>query len=101
MPGFRAEGLDALRAKIAALEAGGREDSESLAFGDPRLDALFPGGGGLPLGRWHEVTSEGMEIETGACTAAFTALLAAPLAARGEGVWIVRRDDLYAPGLAG
>ncbi|MFC3079266.1 ImuA family protein [Phenylobacterium terrae] len=100
MPGFRAKGLAALRAKIAAIEAGGREDSESLPFGDSRIDALFPRGG-LPLGRWHEIVSDGMEVETGACAAAFTALMAAPLARRGEGVWIVRRDDLYAPGLVG
>lgn len=100
MSGFRAKGLAALRAKIAALKAGGREDSESLPLGDSRIDGRLPGGG-LPLGRWHEIVSEGMEAETGACAAAFTALLAAPLARRGEGVWIVRRDDLYAPGLAG
>ncbi|MEJ0066386.1 MAG: hypothetical protein WDM85_14010 [Caulobacteraceae bacterium] len=29
------------------------------------------------------------------------ARLAAPLARRGELVWVMRRDDLYAPGLAG
>ncbi|MDX9998856.1 MAG: protein imuA [Phenylobacterium sp.] len=100
MSGFRAKGLAALRAKIAAIEAGGREDSESLPFGDLRIDARLPGGG-LPLGRWHEFVAEGMEAETGACAAAFAALMAAPLARRGEAVWIVRRDDLYAPGLAG
>lgn len=100
MSGFRAKGLAALRAKIAAIEAGEREDSESLPFGDLRIDARLPGGG-LPLGRWHEFVAEGMEAETGACTAAFAALMAAPLARRGEAVWIVRRDDLYAPGLAG
>ncbi|MET0294302.1 MAG: protein imuA [Phenylobacterium sp.] len=100
MPGFRAKGLAALRAKIAALEAGGREDSESLPFGDPRIDALLPGGG-LPLGRWHEIVSDGMEAETGACAGAFTALLAAPAARRGQAVWVLRRDDLYAPGLLG
>jgi protein ImuA len=100
MSGFRAKGLAALRAKIAALEAGGREDSRSLPFGDPRIDALLPGGG-LPLGRWHEMVAGGMEVETGACAGAFTALMAAPLARRGEAVWILRRDDLYAPGLVG
>lgn len=100
MSGFRARGLAALRAKIAAIEAGGREEFESLPFGDNRIDGRLPGGG-LPLGRWHEIVSEGMEVETGACAAAFAALMAAPLARRGEGVWIVRRDDLYAPGLAG
>jgi len=100
MSGFREGRLAALRAKIAALEAGGRADSESLSLGDPILDAAFPGGG-LPLGQWHEFTGDGMEAETCAAPAAFAALLAAPLARRGEAVWILRRDDLFAPGLAG
>jgi protein ImuA len=100
MSGFRAGGLEALRAKIAALEAGGRGDSESLAFGDPRIDARLPGGG-LPLGCWHEITGAGMEAETSAAPAAFAALMAAPLARQGEAVWVLRRDDLHAPGLAG
>jgi protein ImuA len=42
-----------------------------------------------------------MEAETGAAPAAFAALAAAPLTRRGEAVWILRRDDLWAPGLAG
>ena len=100
MSDFRARGLAALKAKIAALEAGGREDSASLPFGDPRIDGRLPGGG-LPLGRWHELTAEGMEVETAAAPAAFAACLAAPLAKKGEAVWVVRRDDLWAPGLAG
>jgi protein ImuA len=89
-----------MRAKIAAIEAGGRGDSESLPFGDARIDDRLPGGG-LPLGRWHEITGPGMEVETAAAPAAFTALMAAPLARRGEVVWVLRRDDLCAPGLAG
>jgi protein ImuA len=100
MSDFRARRLDAMRAKIAAIEAGIRPDSESLPFGDPRIDGLLPGGG-LPLGRWHEITGAGMETETAAAPAAFTALLAAPLARRGEVVWVLRRDDLCAPGLEG
>lgn len=100
MSGFREGRLAALKAKIAALEAGGRADSESLSLGDPRLDGCFAGGG-LPLGQWHEFGGEGMETETCAAPAAFAALMAAPLARRGEAVWILRRDDLFAPGLAG
>ena len=100
MSDFRAGRIAAVRAKIAALEAGGRGDSESLPFGDPDVDSCLPGGG-LPLGRWHEVLGEGLEAETGAAPAAFAALAAAPLAARGEAVWVLRRDDLHAPGLAG
>jgi protein ImuA len=100
MSGFREERLAALKAKIAVLEAGGRGDSESLPFGDSRLDGCFLGGG-LPLGQWHEFAGAGMEVETGVSPAAFAALVAAPLARRGEAVWVLRRDDLFAPGLAG
>lgn len=100
MSDFRAGRLAAMRAKIAAIEAGGRGDSESLPFGTPAVDACLPGGG-LPLGRWHEFLGEGLEAETAAAPAAFAALVAAPLAARGEAVWVLRRDDLHAPGLSG
>jgi protein ImuA len=90
----------ALRAKIAAIEAAARPDSESLPFGDLAVDGCLPGGG-LPLGRWHEIGGAGLEVETAAAPAAFTALLAAPLAKRGEVVWVLRRDDLCAAGLSG
>lgn len=97
-PAGVSERLAALQAKITALS--GQADSESLPFGDHRIDACLPGGG-LPLGRWHELLGEGMEIETAAAPAAFAALMAAPLAARGQVVWVMRRDDLHAPGLLG
>ena len=100
MSDFRSAGLAALKAKIAAIEAGGRPDSASLPFGDGRIDQALPGGG-LPLGQWHEIGGEGLEVETAAAPAAFTALMAAPLASRGEVVWVLRRDDLWAPGLLG
>lgn len=100
MSDFRGKRLAALQAKIAALETGGRTGFGVLPFGAPAIDACLPGGG-LPMGRWHEVGGEGLEAETGAAPAAFTALLAAPLARRGEAVWVVRRDDLWAPGLVG
>lgn len=100
MSGVRDSRLAALKAKIAALEAGGRADSESLPFGAAAIDACLPGGG-LPLGQWHELLGVGMETEIGASPAAFAALTAAPLARRGQAVWILRRDDLFAPGLVG
>src|ERR1700742_3080748 len=100
MSDFRAERLNAVRAKIAALETSARPDAGALPFGDDRIDDCLPGGG-LPLGRWHEVCGEGLEVETAAAPAAFTALLTTPLAQRGEVVWVLRRDDLWAPGLAG
>lgn len=98
MPGSREARLAAVRGQIAALEAGTRTPSPVQPFGDPRVDDCLPGGG-LPLGRWHELTAEGMEVETGAVTAGFAAMLARPLSGKGAVVWILRRDDLYAPGL--
>lgn len=100
MPGSREARLAALRGQVAALEAGTRTPSSVLPFGDARVDDYLPDGG-LPLGRWHEVVSGGMEVEVGAAAAGFAALLARPLADRGAAVWILRRDDLHAPGLAG
>lgn len=92
--------LEAVRAKIAAIEAIGRADRGVLPFGEARIDGCLPGGG-LPLGRWHEICGTGLDVETAAAPTAFTALMAAPLAQRGEVVWVLRRDDLWAPGLNG
>jgi protein ImuA len=100
MSDFRGMRLAAMRAKIAAIESGGRADAGVLPFGAAEVDERLPGGG-LPLGRWHEVTGPGLEAETSAAPAAFAALVAAPLARQGEAVWVLRRDDLWAPGLAG
>ena len=100
MSGSRSIRLAGLKARIAALEAGTRTLGAVLPFGDERVDACLPGGG-LGLGRWHEFTGEGTEVETAASTAAFVAALARPLSAKGQIVWVVRRDDLFAPGLAG
>jgi protein ImuA len=98
MPASRLARLAAVRGQVAALEAGTRTPSTVLPFGDPRVDDCLPGGG-LPLGRWHELTGDGMEVETAATTAGFAALLARPLTAQGAVIWVMRRDDLYAPGL--
>ncbi len=96
--------LAALRAEIAALERGVgdrgvRTSPEAIGFGDTRIDGRLPGGG-LALKSWHAFAGEGLDLETAAAGAAFVARLAAPLAARGEMIWVLRRDDLYAPGLA-
>ena len=96
----RAADFQALRATVAALETAGGPARATLPLGDERLDGVFPGGG-LPLGCWHEVAGEGLELETGAVAGAFVAALARPLAAGGAVVWVMRREDLYAPGLAG
>jgi len=89
--------LMAVRERLAALE--GAQDRGVLPFGDPRIDGRLPGGG-LALGHWHEAAGEGIEIETAAAASAFIAALLKPLALRGAVVWVMRRQDLYAPGLA-
>lgn len=99
MAGSREARLAALRGRIAAIEAGTRTPTPVLPFGDPAIDDCFPGGG-LPLGGWHEVTGAGLEGETGAAPAAFVGLLLRPLVKTGVVVWVARRNDLFAPGLA-
>ena len=96
----RAASFNAVRAKVAAMQTGGASARAVLPFGDDRLDRVFAAGG-LPLGCWHEVAGEGVELETAAAAAAFAAALVRPLARRGVLVWVMRRGDLYAPGLAG
>lgn len=97
MPG--ANRLQTLRRQIAKLESSSRPAHGVLPFGDARIDGRLPGGG-LALGAWHAVASEGMEAETGAAAGAFAALLARPLTRGGAAVWVLRCDDLYAPGLS-
>jgi len=99
MSALRQIRLASLRAEIAALERPS-QPAQVLPFGDARVDGRLPGGG-LGLGRWHEFAGEGLELETAAASAAFIARLVVPLARRGEVVWVLRRDDLHAPGLAG
>lgn len=97
----RAGVLGALRARVAAIEASSERPDRVLPLGDPRLDLRLPGGG-LPLGRWHELAGEGLEGETAAALAGFAARLASALAEGvGETVWVARRDDLYPPGVQG
>ena len=92
--------IAALKGRIAALEAGTRTPSPVLSLGDPAIDGCFPAGG-LPSGCWHEVMGAGLEDETSATPAAFAALLTRPLLKTGAVVWVMRRTDLFAPGLAG
>ncbi|MGH6987910.1 MAG: ImuA family protein [Caulobacteraceae bacterium] len=98
----REERLQAARIQIAAVESAPARNAggKVLPFGDGRIDSQLAGGG-LRLGRWHQAGSEGREAETAAAAAAFFALAALPLANLGAMVWIMRRGDLYAPGLAG
>src|SRR5262249_40073580 len=61
-------------------------------------DGCLPGGG-LPLGRLHEIAGAGAERETPAATTGFVASLAQRVMKDGVVVWVLQRDDVYAPGL--
>jgi protein ImuA len=87
-----------LRRQIGGIGVRGRP-GRTLPFGDPRIDACFPAGG-LPLGRLHEIGGPGLEAEIAAAGAAFAAGLLARLSAGGMIGWVLRRADLYPPGLA-
>ncbi len=91
--------LNELRAKIARIEHGAQAcPGQVLPFGLPLLDAALPGGG-LALAALHEAAGAGPDVEQGAAAA----LLIGGILARLQGpvLWVVRRPDLFAPGLAG
>lgn len=92
----RAERLARLHARLRLSATHG---SFVLPFGDQRVDSHLPNGG-LPLGQLHEVMGRGIEAETGAIAAAFTASLLARLPKTRPIFWIAPVTDLYAPGLA-
>jgi len=84
--------LDGLRARLRALERGGRAP---LPLGAPALDAAL--GGGLAVGRLHEVAGAAGE---GAAAGFCAVLLGRLAAAAGKPVlWCAAAGDLYAPGL--
>jgi protein ImuA len=85
--------LAALRDRLRLAEHATRV----LAFGN-QIDAHLPGGG-LPLGQLHEVSAVGLDAETGALPAAFTALLLARIAPDQPAFWIAPCPDLHGPGL--
>ena len=89
-----------LQAARALVSRASSPPGPVLPFGDERIDGVLPGGG-LPLARWHEAGGEGLDIETAVTAAAFVAALITPLARKGAVVWVMRRDDLHAPGLFG
>ncbi len=97
--------LDALRARVAALErTGGAPGGQTriLPLGVAAIDAHLPWGG-LPAACLHEVVDgDGVRGHMGGAASAFTASRAAPMAAGRPILWITgqRRLDLYAPGLA-
>ncbi|HLB79973.1 MAG TPA: hypothetical protein VJJ77_05675, partial [Dongiaceae bacterium] len=88
----KARRLEGLRTRLRALERGGRAP---LPLGAPALDAAL--GGGLAVGRLHEVAGA---AEDGAAAGFAAVLLGRLAAAAGKPVLWCGGGDLYAPALA-
>jgi protein ImuA len=88
--------VEALRERIRCLEGGARHERAVLPFGIKAIDAHLPEGG-LALGALHEVAGGGNGAIDGAAAALFAAGIAART--RGQVLWCVTRQDLFAPAL--
>jgi protein ImuA len=89
--------VQALRARLQALDGGARRRRAVLPFGIPAIDGRLPDGG-LALGALHEVAGGGNGAVDGAAAALFAAGIAART--RGRVLWCVTRQDLFAPAIA-
>lgn len=98
LPTQRTQDLRRLRERLAAFDPVLRQ-TRKLSFADRRVDGCFLGGG-LPLGCWHELAGTETDLESAAIVAGFATRLCASLAKTGQVVWVLRRADLYAPGLS-
>jgi protein ImuA len=96
--------LDALRARIRALElgipgSGGGGKIETVPLALPEIDAALPWGG-LPRGALHEIVGvESGVANSGAAEGFAAALLARFIEGRGPALWCLARGDLFGPGL--
>jgi protein ImuA len=89
--------IEELRARIQRLEGASGRRRSVLPFGIKVIDRHLPGGG-LALGALHEVAGGGHGAIDGAAAALFAAGIAARL--RGQVLWCVTQQDLFAPALA-
>ncbi len=90
-------GIEELRERIQRLEGAADRRRLVLPFGLKAIDRHLPGGG-LALGGLHEVAGGGHGAIDGAAAALFAAGIAARL--RGQVLWCLTRQDLFAPALA-
>ena len=90
-------GTEELRERIRRLEGAAGRRRLVLPFGLKAIDRHLPGGG-LALGALHEVAGGGHGAIDGAAAALFAARIAARL--RGQVLWCLTRQDLFAPALA-
>jgi protein ImuA len=89
--------IEELRTRIQRLEGASGRRRLVLPFGIQAIDRHLPGGG-LALGALHEVAGGGHGAIDGAAAALFVAGIAARL--RGQVLWCVTQQDLFAPALA-
>ena len=94
---LRSSRLEALRARVAAVEGEGRRAHGVLPFGIDAIDAALPGGG-LATGALHEVAGTAPTLADEAAATIFVAAIAARLT--GPVLWCRRQRDLFAPALA-
>jgi protein ImuA len=87
-----------LREALRAMEGGQYRRRPVLPFGIPAIDGAIANGG-LRLDALHEVAAATPELAQDAAATLFIAGVAAR--AWGPVLWVVRRRDLFAPGLAG
>jgi protein ImuA len=89
--------VEALRERIQRLEGAAGRRRTVLPFGIKAIDRHLPEGG-LALGALHEVAGGGNGAIDGAAAALFAAGIAART--RGQVLWCVTRQDLFAPAIA-
>jgi len=97
VPLSRSHALDQLREQLRGLESGGFRRRPALPFGMAAVDATLADGG-LRLDALHEVAGASPGLGDDAAATLFLAGIAAR--AWGPVLWVVRRRDLFAPGLA-
>lgn len=89
--------LNQLREQLRAMETGGFRRRPALPFGVEALDSRLASGG-LRLDALHEVAAVGTDMADDCAATLFLAGIAAR--AWGPVLWVVRRRDLFAPGLS-
>jgi protein ImuA len=90
--------LVALQDRIRQIERPGALRHGVLPFRIETIDRVLPGGG-LALGALHEILGDSADEEDGAAVAGFAAGIAGRIGP-GLVLWVLRRGDLYGPGLA-
>ena len=94
--------LIALQDRIRRIERPGAPRHGLLPFQVAAIDRVLPGSG-LALGAVHEILGDGADEEDGAAVAGFAAGIAGRIAKEnnpGLVLWVLKRGDLYGPGLA-